>query len=336
MGALRVCIDARLMSGRAGGVEQVIIGLANGLSKLTDGDEEYLFLAYSDSDEWIRPYLSGPCSLLTGPSCGSMSPAKRFAMLFSDRVVRNAGVDVVHFTSQFAFRTKLPNLYHPHDIQHVHMPQFFSRSKRIARELIYRYFCRQASVVPVVSSWMRRELIKYYHLAQDKVCVVPFAPPLAAYPVPQDKDIRETIDKFSLPGSFVFYPAQTWPHKNHLKLIEALAALRDREGLRVPLVSSGRIYEGHFPAIKARIEELGMQDQIRFLGFVSPVEMQCLYKLCRAVVIPTLYEAASFPLWEAFSSGAPAACSNVTSLPEIAKDAAVIFDPNDLDSIWAL
>ena len=58
---LKVCIDARLISGTAGGVEQFIIGLAYGLSQLTDGQEEYYFLTYSDADDWITSHLSGPC-----------------------------------------------------------------------------------------------------------------------------------------------------------------------------------------------------------------------------------------------------------------------------------
>src|SRR5438552_3015569 len=64
---LRVCLDARLASGTSGGVEQVIIGLASGLSQLEDGNEEYVFLADEDSTEWIRPYLTGRCRLLLQP-----------------------------------------------------------------------------------------------------------------------------------------------------------------------------------------------------------------------------------------------------------------------------
>jgi hypothetical protein len=66
MAALRVCLDTRLhSSGTAGGVEQTMIGLASGLSRLTDSDEEYLFLTYLDAAEWIRPHVCGPCQLLS-------------------------------------------------------------------------------------------------------------------------------------------------------------------------------------------------------------------------------------------------------------------------------
>src|SRR5882724_12543660 len=64
MGRLRVCIDARLGEGRFGGVEQVVIGIAAGLSKLEEGDEEFLFLSYPEHDDWLRPYLGGACRIV--------------------------------------------------------------------------------------------------------------------------------------------------------------------------------------------------------------------------------------------------------------------------------
>ena len=82
-----------------------------------------------------------------------------------------------------------------------------------------------------------------------------------------------------------------------------------------------------------KVEALKLEDQVHFLGFVSPTTLYSLYKLATMVVIPTLFEAGSFPMWEAFLAGTPVACSNVTSLPDQAGDAAVIFDPYDVSSI---
>ena len=118
----------------------------------------------------------------------------------------------------------------------------------------------------------------------------------------------------------------TWEHKNHLTLLSALALLRDRYHLPVQLICSGQI-SGFFPKIKEHIRDLRLNDQVRFLGFVSPLELQCLYQLCRCVIFPTKFEGFGMPLLEAFLAGAPAACSNVTCLPELAGDAAFLFDP---------
>jgi len=360
MRPLKIAIDARLAGGsRAGGVESVVLGLAYGLSQLTDGEEEYLFLTRKGEDGWLRPHLSGPCRVLEGPPkpwpavnwvqiriardhqgvggaawdrIRSLPERVRVPLYVSEGTIEKAGVDLVHFTFQDGFMTDVPAVYHPHDLQHLHLPQYFDPQILLYREVVYRTMCYQARMVAVSSSWIRADLIRQYGLDQDKVWVVPLAPVTEAIEAPSPAELGAVKEKFGLPDEFLLYPAQTWPHKNHIGLLEALALLRDRRNLRAPLVSTGH-QNAFFPAIAARAEQLGLNGQLRFLGVVSRRELACLYKLCRAVIIPTKFEAASLPLWEAFLAGAPAACSNVTSLPEQAKDAALIFDPDDRASI---
>jgi len=354
---LKICLDARLKGGGGwGGVEQFVIGMADGLSRLSDGPEEYLFLVEEGSHEWLAPFSGGPCRLLSSKKAAgkprrpfrwiyrrfpSRDPYGHLAALAGDLtvkiprsqgIVEQAGVDVMHFTYQGAFLTAIPSIYHPHDLQHLHLPYFFTPRVRREREAYYRSFCRQARMVAVSSSWTRRDVIRQYGLPEEKVRVVPLAPLLSAYDVAGAKDLDSARRKFSLPDGFLFYPAATWAHKNHTGLLEALALLRDVHGLTIPAIFSGSLTE-YFPEVLRRVEELGLSSQVRFLGFVTTLELHCLYRLCRCVVIPTLFESGSFPLWEAFLAGAPAACSNVTSLPVQAGDSALVFDPGDKEEM---
>src|SRR2546428_6879874 len=133
---LRVCIDARIISGTVGGVEQFIIGLASGLSKLLDGDEEYLFLSYAGADEWLRPYIQWSCRMLYGQldprqlgwhrslkqSVKSSMPLlydawRKLPVLpglrpsspkQSNGTIEKAGAAIMHFTAQGAFITSVP------------------------------------------------------------------------------------------------------------------------------------------------------------------------------------------------------------------------------------
>jgi glycosyltransferase involved in cell wall biosynthesis len=351
---LRVCLDARVIPGKSGGLEQFIIGMANGLSSLRDGDEEYLFLVNQECADWITPYLGGACRLLIAQGSGARRwrrsvisvPAVRHAwdwlspffgpatvsLPVSDGTVERAGVEVMHMTLQLGFLTDLPTIYHPHDLQYMHLPQYFSRRRRLTSDVYLRTLSERANLVAVASSWCKQDVMRQYGIAEEKIAVVPLAPASSTYAPPTAQDIETVSSLFSLPPAFVFYPAQTWPHKNHISLLKALAWLRDRRGIVVPFVSSG-FCNDFFPTIQAAIRELRLDAQVKFLGFVSTLQMQCLYTLSRCVVIPTKFEAASFPLWEAFLAGVPAACSNVTSLPEQAGDAALIFDPENIEQI---
>ena len=129
----------------------------------------------------------------------------------------------------------------------------------------------------------------------------------------------------------LLYAAQTYPHKNHIGLLQAVAMLRDR-GVVVSVVCTGHKSE-HYQKIEAEVRRLRLEPQVRFPGFVTPLEIKCLYELARGVVIPTRFEAASYPMWEAFRERRAVACSNVTSLPRQAGDSALIFDPEDAKSM---
>lgn len=360
---LRVCLDARLVEGVSGGTQQAVIGLACGLSEISDGLEVYQFLVYEDAHDWLKPFLGGTCRALP---CGRAprTPWKRRIRALpgarrlvdatywlagrqlvrlpqAPEVVTPAAIDVMHFTCQLGFLISVPSIYQPWDLQHLHLPELFPTRARVHREVTYRAFCRQAQLVVCPTQWGKRDLIAHYQLPPNKICVVPCAPVNRQYPIPSPADLAATRERLQLPPAFAYYPAQTWKHKNHLTLLDAIALLRDKYDIRVPLVCSGGLND-FYPTIRRRMEELGLADAVRFLGFVSPLELQCLYRLCRCVVLPTLFEGWGMPLLEAYQAGAPVACSAIGPLLEQAEDGALLFDPrcplniaSALRALWA-
>jgi glycosyltransferase involved in cell wall biosynthesis len=361
MTALRVCIDARL-SGGHGGVEQVVIGVAGALSKLVDGDEEYLFLVHPGDDEWLRPHLSGGCRILevgshprrrglakrltwqiearvawlarrrVYPPTQGYTPEEIHDLGLSDGTIEAAGVDVMHFLLTLGFLTRVPTIYQPHDLQHLHLPDFFTPREIARRELTYRTFCERASLVVMMTSWGKQDLVARYGVPPEKVAVVPWGSVLSSYPTPSPDDLATVRREMSLPERFLLFPAQTWPHKNHLGLLEALAVLRDRHGLELTTVCPGKHAE-HFERIEARARELGLSDSVRFPGFVSPLELRSLYTLATALVFPSLFEGWGLPVSEALWIGLPVACSAIPSLVDMTGDAALTFDPTNPQEI---
>jgi glycosyltransferase involved in cell wall biosynthesis len=359
--ALRVCIDARL-SGGHGGVEQVVIGVAAALSKLDDGNEEYLFLVQPGADEWLRPHLAGNCRLLEPlkppprrglarrlawqvdaripglarrrlvPSTEGYGPEQIRDLGISDGTIEAAGVDLMHFMLTLGFLTDVPSIYQPHDLQHLHLPEFFTEREIERRELTYRTFCERASLVVVMTSWGRQDLVARYGVPAEKVAVVPWGSVLASYPTPSATDLEEIRTRMILPEKFLLFPGQTWRHKNHLGLLDALAVLRGVHGLEVTTICPGRQTE-HLAAIQARASELGLSDSVRFPGFVTALELRSLYTLATALVFPSLFEGWGLPVSEALSIGLPVTCSAIPSLLDVAGDAALTFDPKNPEEI---
>ena len=348
---LRVALDARIPEGRWGGVQQVVQGLAHGLGQL-DGTDEYVFLVEADGRNWLGPMMGGPCRLIEVPAgfgktrlrraYDAMSvrlpmaarTARAVASSFagvsmpvpsSDGFVESLGADVIHFTTPGAFLTSIPSVYQPHDLLHRHHPEQFGALHARYRDDTYRTFCDRAAIVAVMTEWGRADILSAFGLPTDRIAVVPWAP-VAGLARP-----AQAATELDLPDRFVVYPAQTWPHKNHIRLIEALALLRDR-GTVVPLVCTGRQTE-HMPSIQRRIDDLGVAGQVRFLGYVPPDILDKIYRVATALVFPSRFEGWGLPVVEAFAYGLPVACSNATVLPEVARDAALFFDPESPDDI---
>jgi len=351
---LRVAIDARFLDGHQGGVQQTVIGLASGLARL-EGPERYLFLVYPGGAEWLRPHLGPGAELLPlrsgqGRRLALMAHARAPRLLRSamraafermpigvpdsDGTIEAAGAQVMHFTQQAGFRTPVPSIYVPQDLQHVHLPEMFTAHERRWREVTYPALAQQAALVVAQSQAGRDDVVRHLGVAPERVRVIPYASVLEAYPDPTPQEIEGLRSRLGLPGPFALYPAQTWKHKNHLGLLEALALLRDRRGTTVPVVFTGRRND-FFPVVARRVEELGLGAQVRFLGYVSPKELKALYRMARALVVPSRFEGFGMPVVEAFGAGLPVACSSAPALPETAGGAALLFDPGDVTAMAA-
>jgi glycosyltransferase involved in cell wall biosynthesis len=354
MSGIKVCLDARILSG-SGGIEQCVIGLAHGLSNLDDGEEEYHFLAYENQAHWLEPHLRGPCRLLPTKEMpfdrslkgrikavpgfdsvlNALPPVKglrRKRPAASDGTPEQAGMDVMHFTTPNAFVTELPSIYQPHDLQYVHLPQFFTRRDREYRDASYRLHCSLAEATIAMTQWGKTDLELQFGMDPSSIRVIPWAPLLGAYEDLTDTEAGNFVLEARLPNRFLYFPATTYEHKNHIGLLRALHTVGRDSDPDLHLVCTGRVTE-HLARIKREAERLGLGDRVHFLGFVPERTVKFLYRQAHALVFPSTFEGWGLPVCEAFWAGLPVACSNVTCLPEVAGGAALLFDPYEIDEI---
>ncbi|NTV62221.1 MAG: glycosyltransferase family 4 protein [Oscillochloris sp.] len=236
-------------------------------------------------------------------------------------------LDLIHCPSHVpgALYWRTPTIVTMHDVQELHFPEFFTPAERFARAGLHWAALEAAHRVVVSYAHIKADLVRYFRLPPAKIAVCPI--PISESWLSPTADVAEVLAGYGLAPGFLFYPAQTWPHKNHLGLLRALAALR-ADGLAPTLICTGHQTE-HMATIAAEVAVLGLQGQVRFLGLVPPADLVALYQSCRAVVVPTLYEAGSFPVIEAIMLGAAVICARVTSLPATIGAAEFTFDPAD-------
>ncbi len=357
---LRVCVDARFIDGTVGGVQHAVIDLCHGFGTIADstGDLVLQFLVWDGHGDWLTPHLPPGAALLPCPpleESTTRGTVKRIPGLrplwrwlrthltgpprppASDGAIESAGIEVMHFTHQLGFRTAVPSIYQPHDLQHVHLPELFTDADRRLRDGIYRFLCDQARCVVMMTTWGANDVITQYGLSPDRVAVVPHgAAPAEGAPGATIAD----LSALDLPAQYALFPARTWPHKNHLRLLDALALLRDTQGLVVPVMCTGGRSE-HHAAIEHRRAELGLDAQMRFLGYLKRDELQALYRGAHALLFPSRFEGWGLPITEAFAWGVPVACSTATGLPGVTGGAAEMFAPKDaagmaraVETVW--
>jgi glycosyltransferase involved in cell wall biosynthesis len=261
---------------------------------------------------------------------GGSKLARGGARLLNHLEWQTAGrrLDLIHCPIQsiraLAWRT--PTLITMHDVQELRYPEFFSPFHRLYRAGVHWWAMELATRVVVSFEHVKADLVRYFRLPPEKIVVCPV--PVSAAWLPPAPPAADVCARHGLAPGFLLYPAQTWPHKNHAGLLRALAHLRDTAGLTPTLVCTGKANE-YFPGVEAEVQALGLGGQVRFLGVVEAADLAGLYRACRCVVVPTLYEAGSFPVLEALLLGAPVICARVTSLPATIGDPAFTFDPHD-------
>jgi glycosyltransferase involved in cell wall biosynthesis len=247
------------------------------------------------------------------------------------RLARRAGVDVLHSLANTApVRGPFRRVTTVHDLIHlVHPEAHFGLLGQGLRVLV-SLAVRRSNRVIAVSQSTRQDLIDRLRTPPEKIDVVPngVLPPPSA-PPPPEAEIRE---RFGLaPGRDVLLAASAKrPHKNLVRLLEAVARMERRPLLVLP----GYATE-HEQELRDRAAALGISDDVRFLGWLGPDDLEGLYAVSSAFVMPSLYEGFGLPVLEAMARGVPTATSNRSSLPEVAGDAALLFDPEDVGAITA-
>jgi glycosyltransferase involved in cell wall biosynthesis len=217
----------------------------------------------------------------------------------------------------------IPSVVTIADIQEAFYPELFTADVLYSRDRHITSSICMADRVITHSQFTKRTLVDRYQVPEERVLIAHhFANPVFYAPVS-----TRQISSRALPDEFVLFPANFWKHKNHDGLLRALKILRDEHRMRIDAVLTGFPMPNGYP-VESKAIEYGINSSIHMLGHVEIEELADLYRRARMLVFPSLFEGFGIPLVEAMASGCPIAAANVTSIPEITGDAAILFDPD--------
>ncbi len=243
-------------------------------------------------------------------------------------LLRDIGADLLFcpFTAPTYSDPSIPTVCTIYDLQYKTYPEFFAAEDLAHRDRTFLDACRRATALTAISDYSRDSAIVHGRLDPASIRTIHLR--MAQRIATEADHDSGVVSRLGLKSQrYLIYPANFWKHKNHEMLLTAFG-IACHAGLAtdVKLVCTGAPGERQQWLIScARTMNLG--DRIIFPGYLPNTELAALMANCSGVVFPSLYEGFGLPVIEAMAAGVPVACSNTTSLPEVAADASILFDP---------
>lgn len=250
------------------------------------------------------------------------------------RAIRDLGIEVMWFVGPYYVEVDIPYIFTVWDLQHRLQPWFpevTAKGQWRGREEHYASAIPRASAVIIGTESGRAEIVQFYRVPPERVKMIPLPTPRFALNASKDSG-KEVLNKYRIPEGYLFYPAQFWPHKNHVGLLLAIKILQEQHGLTLPVVFVGSD-QGNLQYIRRMVDELGLSRQVHFLGFVPQEDLVGLYRNAFALTFLTFFGPDNLPPLEAFALGCPVIASNVAGAQEQLGDAALLVDPRDEERI---
>lgn len=252
-------------------------------------------------------------------------------------------IDIVHFNSMSSLAMQLDKINFGvsfWDSGHLQFPQFPESRKNYhsfeSKEYLYNLLLKKSSYIITDSIENKDNLLKQYNVDEKKINLIYSEPASDLLNIDEKKVLskKEIFNKFDIKNKdYIFYPAQYWPHKNHIYILESLSILKEKYGRNLSVVFTGKNKFNNLNYIKQVTKNLNLQYNVTFKNFVESNDLFYLYKYALAITVPTYMGPTNHLPLEGFYIGTPVLYSDLWSETEQVKGAVLSFDLKDANSL---
>jgi glycosyltransferase involved in cell wall biosynthesis len=336
-----------------GGVTTYTAGLLEGFAKAGNGcqfrifateSNQHLFESYRNRHNFEVVVVGGSLFPVRAKVCRAalLSFSSKIYKGINDFVFQRIGElmdaesDLLYTPSPVLrrFDNRRPTVLTMHDIQHLHHPEFFSWPRRLSRTISYGLSARFATFLQANTEYTKKDFLAHFpSLSPERIEVIPVGVNIDRFS--QTDPCNDVSNAYDLPERFLFYPAQLWPHKNHMTILRALKLIETRNKLKIPLVLTGAAYAAASKVLSFIADQ--SMTYVRHLGKVPGADMVELYHKASFVFAAGLYESSSAPMLEAAAAGAPIIASRIPPFEELGQVLQLnFFNPTDVDGLAKL
>lgn len=335
---MRIGINARCLQTENTGLANYAINLLINLLSISPLEEYYLFSPRQEKRLSLKAYLrQGPSGdrcheVLSWPiTLKSGSLVSQFIKVFWEKFyltheLNRYQVDLLHDPSfSLPFNYQKPKILTVHDLSFLRFPAAFTARTYFYHKLFLGKVIEMADIVIAVSENVKQDIKEFYRTKDKKLRVI-YEGVNDIYLEPDDCGMNgKASNKFTAGKPYILSVSAMNPRKNIPRILKAFSLLKDRHK-DLLLVLVGRKAWG-CADIEKTVNELDLNGRIIFTGYVDDNTLRCLYKNSLAFLYPSLYEGFGLPLLEAMACGTPVITSNISAMPEIAGQAALLVDP---------
>lgn len=328
---MRIAIDAHSVGTKLGGNESYAINLIEALAQIDSTNDYTLYVTTTEARDRFQNRWPNFKVRSTLPH----TPLIRIPLTLSAELRKNP-VDVLHVQFTAPPFCPCPVVVSIHDLSFEHLPQTFNRRSRTQLRLTVRHSARRAARILSLSEHTRRDIIETYGINEDHVDAIPLAAPDHFAPVHDNEELQRVRHTYGIDGDYILSVGSIQPRKNLARLIKAFASLRgDGSIAKLPqLVLAGKCAWLYDETLRA-LQESGAKEAVVLTGYVPEGDLPALYSGALCFVYPSYFEGFGLPPLEAMKCGAPVIVGNMTSLPEVVGEAALMVDPFDVEAIGA-
>ena len=334
---MRIGLDGKLLSLRAGGIGRYAINLTRAMlaaAPAHNRDLEFIVFTGPQTSRRVMEELRGRCDehFLNARSSVLRSLALIPAALRRMRIdvfhgMDHVGIPFVGGTGKYVVTV--------HDVIPLILPHTFTPRHRAIVRLALARVRRKADLIIVPSQAVERDVVERLGVREDRVAIVAHGCEPRFQPTADGPAQRAAAARYGLPPRYVLAVGTLEPRKNLITLLRAYARLRAAAGDRPPgLVLAGARGWLDSP-IYQTVRSLGLDEVVRVPGFIDDDDLPAVYRGAEMLAFPSLREGFGLPLLEAMACGVPVVASNTSALPEVAGDAALLVDPHDVDALAA-
>ncbi len=325
---IRVLLDAHMIGERETGNETYIVNLIRALRNQTDSVDLEVAVAHPEK----AVAAIGPAM----DSCHyhevSTSPWRRLIWELP-RLAAKTKADLLQVTYAGPLFAPCPIITAVHDVAYAVEPSWFSPRDRRVLAFGINLTVRHAARVITISEHSKKELVERLRVPSERITITLLAAAPLYRRLPNAERAAFNPTSCGISGPFVLAVGNLQPRKNLLRLVEAFArVIKKNPALTHQLVLVGKA-QWRESDIQRAIEQHGIADRVVFTGYVSDDDLVALFNRADVFAYPSLYEGFGLPVLEAMACGTPTLTSNVTSIPEVAGDAAELVDPTDIAQI---